>query len=178
MCYEDFRDALKEHWAPKNNYFTTIDGKIDVNKAPSPQRLKHKILNKNFVFTYKSKSGVIIKIELVDDRYITKQLYEHPFFPFWRLLPTEYYITYLYKRLQARENKNRKRASCDQHTSSSACNRNPTCSYWGGKCRPKLILTERKLSYNSAARQCGKRYGGKLANTSGSNYNYIKNFAK
>ena len=178
MCYEDFRDALKEHWAPKNNYFTTIDGKIDVNKAPSPQRLKHKILNKNFVFTYKSKSGVIIKIELVDDRYITKQLYEHPFFPFWRLLPTEYYITYLYKRLQARENKNRKRASCDQHTSSSACNRNPTCSYWGGKCRPKLILTERKLSYNSAAKQCGKRYGGKLANTSGSNYNYIKNFAK
>ena len=85
MCFEDFRDALKAHWAPKDVNFLTLKGDIDIG---SYQILQKKVLDKNmYIFTYKSKSGFDIKIELVNDRLITKQLIvEHPlYFPFWRM---------------------------------------------------------------------------------------------
>ena len=175
MCYEDFRDALKENWGASDPNFITIKDKIDLRNH---LLLKRKILDKAYLFTYKSTFGINIKIELENDRYITKQLYEHKFFPFWRLLPKKYYITRLYQQLQIRENRERRRASCDMYTSSSECNNHRNCSYWGGKCRPKLIITEPKLSYLEASKLCYKKHGGRLARTDGDKNSYVLDFAK
>lgn len=174
MCYEDFVDALKSHWADKDKNFVMLNGDIDLRNY---NILKQKTLYKNFIFTYKTRNGIEVKIELKDDRYITKSLYEHPLFPFWRMLSKDYYITYLYKKTQAKENTNRK-GGCGQYTSSSLCNKNPTCSYWGGKCRKKLIITNNSQNYFDSEKLCGKKYGAKLAVTDGSNYNYIKHKVK
>lgn len=174
MCYEDFRDSLKALWGAKDKNFLTLTDKIDIG---SYTLLKKKVLDKNFIFTYKSESGINVKIELIDDRYITKQLYEHPYFPFWRMLPQEYYITHLYRRLQARENAQR-RGGCRQYASNSLCNKNPTCKYWGNKCRKKLIITKDKQNYYRSKKLCSQKFGGKLANVDTSNYNYIKRKVK
>ena len=175
MCYEDFRDALKENWAASDPNFITLKDKIDLRNY---LLLKRKVLDKGYLFTYKSVSGIDIKIELDNDRYITKQLYEHKFFPFWRLLPTKYYITRLYKLLQLQENKDRKRASCEMYKDTSECNNHKNCTFWGGKCRPKLLITEEKLNYSLASKQCYKKYGGRLAKTNDDNEDYVLDFAK
>ena len=39
--------------------------------------------------------------------FITKDIYEHKWFPFWRVLPIKYYITSLYARLTVSRNSER-----------------------------------------------------------------------
>ena len=173
MCYEDFADELKKFWAKNDNNFINSNGKVDLSRY---MFLKNKLMKNANLLTVKASNGVNMELRLENNRYITKQVYEHPNFPFWRVIPKDYYLTYIYKRIQKKENTMRGRASCSQLSNRYQCNRNKTCNYWGGKCRPKLVLVNKAKSISSAKKTCEKKYGGKLAKMSGSNYNYIRNF--
>lgn len=111
MCWEDFRLELKKVWATNDPSFINKKGKINITEYKNIINLitdDSKYYNR--VLTYKDKStGFNIPVELTEiagKTYITKQNYEHKYFPFWRLWKndTKYYITSKYLNdLQAKE---------------------------------------------------------------------------
>lgn len=199
MCWEDFRDEMKKVWAPNNNNFITKDGRVDIRQSTDYYTLKQKVLgsssdNSVHLSKYIHSNGMVLQISLDDDRYLMKNAYEHPYFPFWRFLPKDYYITNLYKNIQTKENRLRKASSCKVHLTQQECDSNKTCTWWkpprgfslynylrrnqpdNSKCMPKLELTESLLNYRDAQRICGRKYGGKLVKVSGDNLEYVKDF--
>lgn len=163
LCYEDFISYLKVTWAPTDDDFITKMGTVDVSNY---EVLKNKILKYNDLLSI-NQSDINIKVELDQGKYITKDLYEHPWFPFWRLLPEDYYITSLYQNIERTTQDERRTPSCGNYIDESTCNSNSTCNFFSGKCYPKLVKTRRIHSYSEAEKQCGKKYAGRL-------YNYSK----
>lgn len=115
MCWEDFRLELKTIWGNDDPSFINKKGQVNITNYPAiialiinDSKFYHRVL------TYKDRNtGFNVPVELTDlggQTYITKQNYEHKYFPFWRLWPrmTKYYITSEYKKyVQDKEKKQR-----------------------------------------------------------------------
>ena len=99
MCWEDFRKELKTMWGNDDTSFINKKGQINITKYPNiidlikdDSKFYHRVLS------YEDESTrSIIPVELTElgeQTYITKQNYEHKYFPFWRLWKneTKYYI--------------------------------------------------------------------------------------
>ena len=113
MCWEDFRKELKTMWGNDDTSFINKKGQINITKYPNiidlikdDSKFYHRVLS------YEDEStGSIIPVELTElgkQTYITKQIYEHKYFPFWRLWKneTKYYIKSEYMlHLQDKEKK-------------------------------------------------------------------------
>jgi hypothetical protein len=98
MCWEDFRLELKTVWGNKDTSFLNKKGDINITGHPEINNL---ITNDTIALSYKD-NGVDIHVKITkysgNVKYITKQNYEHKYFPFWRLWKnnTKYYITSQY----------------------------------------------------------------------------------
>ena len=104
MCWEDFRLELKKLWASEDHSFINKNGNINLtgfddikNKIIDDSKFYHRVLSYKDIST-----GLNIPVEINDENgnpgYITKENYEHKYFPFWRLWKgnTDYYITSKY----------------------------------------------------------------------------------
>ena len=124
MCWEDFRLELKKLWANKDHSFINKNGNINLtgfddikNKIIDDSKFYHRVLSYKDIST-----GLNIPVEINDENgnpgYITKENYEHKYFPFWRLWKgnTDYYITSKYlsviqtkERIKLREEKKKRK---------------------------------------------------------------------
>ena len=99
MCYEDFTKELKKFWAKNDNNFINVNGKVDLSRYGFLKKV-----NEVFQFIVsKTSNGMKMELRLENNRFITKQVYEHPNFPFWRVIPKDYYLTYIYKNIQKKK---------------------------------------------------------------------------
>ena len=129
MCWEDFRNAMRTIYGDKikaesgTSYkFITKYGRINLSGTESTVRmLRDKIIAeveidrytkfRKRILTYVDEnSGLDVPVELLNygnNYYITKEVYEHKYFPFWRLLPKEYYIKSLFMQRESQEDSDR-----------------------------------------------------------------------
>jgi len=111
LCWEDFRLELKRKWGDKDRRFLNKNGEINITeykqiikliKGEIGSLIKVEILPSDGkpkkyhdILTYEE-NGEKVPVELTElggQTIITKQNYEHNYFPFWRLLDTKFYIT-------------------------------------------------------------------------------------
>tara|TARA_Y100000591_G_scaffold98387_1_gene83536 strand:- start:359 stop:1207 length:849 start_codon:yes stop_codon:yes gene_type:complete len=117
LCWEDFRKYLKKEWAENDDEFITKEGNINLsdNKYNSLRNLiEYKGTSteprkkfRNLITTYKDSAtnfDIPVQLNRMGGVFITKDIYEHKWFPFWRVLPIKYYITSLYARLTVSRN--------------------------------------------------------------------------
>tara|TARA_B100000795_G_scaffold81128_1_gene58332 strand:+ start:6267 stop:8471 length:2205 start_codon:yes stop_codon:yes gene_type:complete len=120
LCWEDFRLELKRKWGDKDRGFLNKKGEINITEyKPIIQLIKGEIssLNRNGnsrkfhdILTYED-NGMKVPVELTEmggQTIITKQNYEHKYFPFWRVLDTDFYIKNKWMVKQEKRNKQRK----------------------------------------------------------------------
>jgi hypothetical protein len=116
MCWEDFRYAMKKKYANNDRYFITKDGKLRITKIKKNGKLLSDLIapeNDEDNFYHRiltiTKKGILgdkkEEVQLLKDStniYITKNNYEHDYFPFWRLLDPEQYVTTKYDEYQSK----------------------------------------------------------------------------
>ena len=119
MCWEDFRYAMKKKYANNDRYFITKDGKLRITKIKKNGKLLSDLIapeNDSDNFYHRiltiTKKGLLgekkEEVQLLKDStniYITKNNYEHDYFPFWRLLDPEQYVRTKYAEYQRKTRK-------------------------------------------------------------------------
>lgn len=119
MCWEDFRYAMKKKYGNDDSYFITKDGKLRITKIKKNRTLLSDLIapeNDDNSFHHRiltiTKKGILgdkkEEVQLLKDStniYITKNNYEHDYFPFWRLLDPEQYVRTQYDEYQKKAQK-------------------------------------------------------------------------
>lgn len=131
LCWEDFRDFLKEGWAPNDEEFITKEGNINLTndtyeslrnliEYKGNSTLPHKKF-RNLITTYKDPDtnfDIPVQLNRMGGVFITEETYKHPWFPFWRILPVKHYIKKYYTPVttQRTETRNTNKANVAQET--------------------------------------------------------------